>query len=58
MLTSIKGYNSVSNMQNMEDSNPNIYLINMYKFTKFCEILSICPQDIEQKQNSVANQGP
>ena len=43
-LTSVKGYNSVTNMQNIED--------------KFGEILSICPQDIEQKQNSVANQGP
>ena len=41
----------------MEDSNPKIYLINIYTFTKFCEILSIGPQDIEQKQNSVANQG-
>ena len=38
-LTSIKGYNSVTNKQNMEDSNPNIYLINIYihlqKFVKF-----------------------
>ena len=42
----------------MEDSNPNIYLINIYTFTKFGGILSICPQDIGQKQNSVANQGP
>ena len=42
----------------MEDSNPNICLINIYTFTKFGEVLSICPQDIEQKQNSVANQGP
>ena len=41
----------------MEDSNPNIYLINIYSFTNFCEILSVCPQDIAQKQNSVANQG-
>ena len=59
-MTSIKGYNSVTNKQNMEDSNPNIrvYLINIYTFTKFGEILSICPQDIEQKQNYVANQGP
>ena len=40
----------------MEDSNPNIFLINIFTFTKFGEILSICPQDIEQKQNSVANQ--
>ena len=44
--------------QNMEDSNPNINLINIYTFTKFGEILSICPKDIEQKQNSVVNQGP
>ena len=58
ILTSIKGYNSVTNKQNMEDSNPNIYLINIYTFTKFGGILSICPQDIGQKQNSVANQGP
>ena len=58
ILTSIKGYNSVTNKQNMEDGNPNICLIDIYTFTKFGEILSICPQDIEQKQNSVANQGP
>ena len=42
----------------MEESNPNIYLINIYTFTKFGEIISICPQDIAQKQNSVAKQGP
>ena len=58
ILTSIKGYNSVPNKQNMEDSNPNIYLINIYTFTKFGEILFICHQDIEQKQDSVGNQGP
>ena len=58
ILTSIKGYNSVTNKQNMEDSNPNIYLKNIYTFTKFGEILSICPQGIAQKQNSDANHGP
>ena len=58
ILTSIKGYNFVTNKQNMEDSNPNIYLINIYTFTKFGEILSICPQDIAQKQNPVAKKGP
>ena len=58
ILTSIKGYNSVTNKQNMEDGNPEIYLINIYTFKKVGEILSICPQDIKQKQNSVANQGP
>ena len=57
ILTSIKGYNSVTNKQNMEDSNPNIYLINIYTFTKVGEILSICPQDIAKKQNYVAYQG-
>ena len=50
-------HNSVTNKQNMEDSNPNIYLINIYTFTKVGEILSICPQDIAQKHNYVANQG-
>ena len=34
ILTSIKGYNFVTNKQNMEDSNPNIYLIKIYTFTK------------------------
>ena len=58
ILTSIKSYNFVTNKQNMEDSNPNIYLIKIYTFTKFGEILSICPQDIAQKQHSVYNQGP
>ena len=42
----------------MEDSDSNIYLINIYTFTKFGEILFICPQDIEQKQKIFANQGP
>ena len=41
----------------MEDSNPNIYLINIYTSTKVGEILSICPQDIGKKHNYVANQG-
>ena len=41
----------------MEDSNPNIYLIIMYTFTKDGEILSICHQDIAKKQNYVAYQG-
>ena len=50
-------HNSVTNKQNMEDSNPNIYLINIYTFTKVGEILSICPQDIAKKHNYVTNQG-
>ena len=42
----------------MAGSNPNLELININAFTKFGEILSICSQDIEQKQDSVVNQGP
>ena len=42
----------------MDGSNPNLDLININAFTKFGEILSICSQDIEQKRNSVVNQGP
>ena len=30
ILTSIKGYNSVPNKQNMEDTYPNIYLLYIY----------------------------
>ena len=48
------GYNSVTNKQNMEGSNPGptIDLLNINAITKFGEILSICSQDIERKRNS------
>ena len=42
----------------MTGNNHNIDLVNMNAFIKFGEILSICSQDIEQKQNSDVNQGP
>ena len=32
-------------------NSPNIDLVNMNVYIKFGEILSICPQDIERKQN-------
>ena len=38
-------------------NNPNVDLVNMNEYIKFGEILSICSQDIEQKQNSGVNQG-
>ena len=41
----------------MEENNANIYLINIYAFTKFGEILSICHQDIAQKQTLLPNKG-
>ena len=38
--------------------NSNLDLININAYTKFGEILSICSQNIEWKQNYGVNQGP
>ena len=57
ILTSIKGSNSVANLQK-KIYNTNIDLVNDNVFTKFGLILSIPFQDIEQKPNSDINQGP
>ena len=56
--TSIKGSNSVANLQKTKIYNTNIDLVNDNVFTKFGLILSIRSQDIEQKPNSDFNQGP
>ena len=56
ILTSIKGSNSVANLQKTKIYNTNI--VNDNVFTKFGLILSIRFQDIEQKPNSDINQGP
>ena len=58
ILTSIKGRNSVANLQNLTLYNPNIDTINVNVYTKFGLILSIGSQDIERKRNSEINQGP
>ena len=58
ILSSIKGHNSVANLQNMRLYNPNLDLIDVNVYTKFGLILSIGSQDIERKQNSNINQGP
>ena len=58
ILTSIKGSNSVANLQKKEIYNTNIDLVNDNVFTKYGLILSIHFQDIEQKPNSDVNQGP
>ena len=58
ILTSIKGSNSVANLQKAKIYNTNIDLVNDNVFTKFGLILSIRSQDIEQKTNSEVNQGP
>ena len=58
ILTSIKGHNSVANMQKMPLYNPNLDLVNANVYTNFGKILSIGSQDIERKRNSDINQGP
>ena len=58
ILISIKGSNSVANLQKTKIYNTNIDLVNDNVFTKFGLILSIPSQDIEQKPNSDVNQGP
>ena len=39
-------------------NNPNVDLVNMNAYIKFGEILLICSQDNERKQNFGINQGP
>ena len=39
-------------------NNPKLDLVNVDVHTKLGQILSICSQDIERKQNSDVNQGP
>ena len=60
ILTSIKGSNSVANLQKTTTKiyNTNIDLVNDNVFTKFGLILSIRSQYIEQKPNADINQGP
>ena len=58
ILTSIKGHNSVANLQKTNIYNINEDLVNDSVFTKFGLISSIRSQDIEQKPNSDVKQGP
>ena len=58
ILTSIKGRNSVANLQKAKIYNINVDLVNDNVFTKFGLILSIRSEDIEQKPNSDVKQGP
>ena len=51
ILMSIKGHNSVANLRKMMFYNPNVDLGNANVDTKFCLILSIHSQDMEQKNN-------
>ena len=58
ILTSIKGRNSVANLQKTKIYNTNLDLVTDNVYTNFGLILSILSQDIEQKPNSDVNQGP
>ena len=53
------GHNSGTIEQKMMCNNSNlINLVNIIVYIQFGEILYICSQDIEQKQNFGMNQGP
>ena len=58
ILTSIKGFNSVANLQKTMIYDTNIDLVNDNVYTKFGLNLSIRFEDIEHKLNSHVNQGP
>ena len=58
ILTSIKGRNSVANLQKTMIYITNVDLVNDYVYTKFGLNRSILFQDIEHKLNSDVNQGP
>ena len=58
ILTSIKGRNSVANLQKTKIYDTNVDLVNDNMYTKFGLNLSIRSQDIEQNPNSDVNQGP
>ena len=52
ILTSIKGRNSVANLQKMTGNNPNLdFLVNVDVHIKFSQNLSIGSQDIKRKQS-------
>ena len=57
-MTSIKGSNSVANLQKTKIYNTNVDIVNDNVYTKFDLNLSIRSQKIEQKPNSDVNHGP
>ena len=46
---SIKGHNSVTNLQKMTGNSPNVDLDNINAYSKFSQNLSICSKDVERK---------
>ena len=57
-MTSIKGHNSLTNLQKMTGCNLNLDLVNINAHEKFGQMLLIRSQDIELKRNSDISQGP
>ena len=58
ILTSIKGCNSVANLQKTNIYYTHLDLVTDNVYTNFGLILSIHSQDIKQKPNFDVNQGP
>ena len=58
ILTSIKGHEIVTNKQKIIGNHSNLDLVNMNAYIQFGELLSICSQDVEQKQIFGTNKGP
>ena len=58
ILTSIKGHNSLANLQKMTANNLNVDFVSINSYIKFGQNLSICSQDIELKRDFGVNQGP
>ena len=58
ILTSIKGRNSVANLQKTKINNTILDLVTDNVYTNFGLNLSIRSQDVEQKPNFDVNQGP
>ena len=58
ILTSIKGRYSIKILRKIMGNNPKLDLVNVDVHTQFGQILSICSQDIERKQNFDINQEP
>ena len=50
ILISIKGRNSVINLQTLTHKNPNLGLVNINAYAKLGQIPSICYQGIERKR--------
>ena len=58
LTSTIKGCNYIKILRKMMGNNPKLDLVNVVVHTKFGQILSICSEDIERKQNCDVNQGP